>query len=275
MEAGYYYAAVELQMAGGLPGSQVSMIDLRPVVGQDGEPVEPPQQFLCHLKVPTLNIRSGPGLQYEIIDKVRGAESEPGAVLVVGRDPGAQWLAVDERIARGGWVTSNPDFILCQGDINVLPITEVSDGRLATAPAPSAVAPAVPPPQGTVSVVPSPVTPASSEESDQAATPQAGAPALSEDQALLIIHNSFHQQIRFTLDQQYRPEIGPSEYDLQPGASVTLVVYPGQLTFTASSPWNGLSDNAVLYVDKNSSQTLWLRFSLDPDGSGGWILEWQ
>ena len=60
-----------------------------------------------------LNIRSGPGLDYQMVTKVRGNESQAGTVVVVGRTADSQWLAVDERVAAQGWVTSNSSFVQC------------------------------------------------------------------------------------------------------------------------------------------------------------------
>jgi hypothetical protein len=79
--------------------------------------------------------------------------------------------------------------------------------------------------------------------------------------------------MRFTLDQMYRTVQGPSEFDLQPGQSISILVFPGSIPFTASSPWNGLSGNASLQAAPNQSVTLWLRF--DPEQGGTWVLRWN
>jgi hypothetical protein len=68
---------------------------------------------------------------------------------------------------------------------------------------------------------------------------------------------------------------GASEFDLQPGESVQILVYPGQIAFTASSPWNRLSGNAELFVEADQSIPLWLRFDPDPGGSSQWYLAWN
>ncbi|NJN81437.1 MAG: hypothetical protein HC802_03575, partial [Caldilineaceae bacterium] len=113
VESGVYYGLVELVSAGGLPNSQITTLELRPVIDDEGTTVEGPVQLLCRLQVPAVNVRSGPGLQYLIIAKIRGAENEPASVLVNGRDEVGQWLTVDERIATGGWVTGSTSFIVC------------------------------------------------------------------------------------------------------------------------------------------------------------------
>lgn len=273
LEPGVYYAIEAVETVGGLPGSQILTADLRPVVAQDGQQVAGPPEILCRLQVPVLNVRTGPGLQYQIIAKVRATDDNPGTVLVVGRDTAGEWLAVDQRVAPGGWVTAEPSYILCEGDIGTLPIAEITDGRLAPTPTPVPVTTGNNSPAPAAPEESSDVGNGAAEENGQT-QPQTG-PAIPEGLAVLVVNNAFQHQMRFTLDQQYRPEEGPSEYDLQPGESMTIVVFPGKIAFTASSPWNGLSGNAELEIDADASQTLWLRFEPDPDGSGRWNLHWQ
>jgi hypothetical protein len=272
-EPGYYYALEETTIAGTLPSSEIVALELQPILSRDGDPVEMPAQVSCQLQVPTLNVRSGPGLEYQIIAKIRGSDQEPGRITAVGRDEASEWLAVDERIAAGGWVIANPSFIQCSGDVNALPVAEVSDGRLAPTPEP-VTAPAQ---ENNPPVTTEPEEPVVPEESAPTATaePETAAPqSLAEGQALIVINNGFDQQIRFTLDQRYRVEQGVSEYDLQPGQSVSLLVYPGQLAFSASSPWRGLSGNSEFFIDNKETRSLWLTFVPDPDGSGRWILQY-
>jgi hypothetical protein len=75
-------------------------------------------QMICTVLVPALNVRSGPGLEYEIIAKVRGTETEVGTVLIVGRDVTSEWLAVDEVVAPGGWITGSANFVACDNAIS-------------------------------------------------------------------------------------------------------------------------------------------------------------
>ena len=90
-----------------------------------------------------------------------------------------------------------------------------------------------------------------------------------------MINNGFDQVVRFTLDQKYRAELDnlSGEWDLQPGQSISVLVYPGMIPFTVSTPWRGLSDNADVTVDADQERALWLYFIPDPDGSGNWILQ--
>jgi len=278
-ESGFYYALVETTLPGNVPNSTIETLELEPILSSDGNTIETPPQLICQLQVPTLNVRSGPGLEYEIINKVRGTEQEPGRITVIGRSADAQWLAVDERVAPGGWVTGSASFVQCTGDVNALPEAEVTDGRLVPTPAPT-VAPTAP---AIINPLPdtAPIPESSSEpapagtvvtETTEPATP---APlSIPAGQALIIINNGFDQQIRFTLDQRYRVDPGLSEYDLQPGESLSLLVYPGPIAFSASSPWRGLSGNAEFLINEKESRSLWVVFVPDPDGSGRWILQY-
>jgi hypothetical protein len=271
VETGVYYGLTEITTAGGVPGSRLNLLQLQPIVSaasEDSPVVESaPPQLVCTLAVPAINVRSGPGLEYQIVAKVRGTETEPGTVLVVGRDAAGQWLAVDERVAQGGWITGSSNFVTCGGDTTALPVAEVTDGRLSLTP----VAAAGDPGAG------GPASSDSTTTAETVAAPTATAPlttTIPDGQALLIINNGFDQVVRFTLDQQFRVEQGPSEFDLQPGQSMTFFVRPGVVAFTASTPWRGLSGNADFFIDNRQSRTLWLIFVPDPDGSGRWILQY-
>lgn len=285
LDPGVYYAMVAVNTAGAEPNSQITTLDLRPIVAgvevtptpeaiTAGEtqtaaatpaPAPVAGQLTCRLMVPTLNVRSGPGLYYEIIDKVRSGD-QPATVVVNGRSIDGEWLTIIPAATGNGWITASPSFITCDGDLMGLPIVE---------------APAPPPTPEPALVAEPPVVDASSPESQTVVTAPEGTgetaspeqPAVPAGQAILLVNNGFQHDIRFTLDQRYRPNEGPSEFDLAPGASVAIVVFPGQVDFSASSPWNGLSGNASLQVEADQSLPLWLRFEQDPDNS--WRLSWQ
>ncbi|HXF63885.1 MAG TPA: hypothetical protein VNK95_19835 [Caldilineaceae bacterium] len=287
LNAGVYYALVAVERPGAETGSEVMSIDLRPVVADVAAPSElaaaaeatlapAPGEIICRLAVPVLNVRSGPGLQYEIVDKVRTTEAEPATVAVTGRSADSQWLTVAPSVAEDGWITASPSFVTCDGDLNSLPVVEApapppTPEPVATAQesAPVVVLPEEEPSEPNTEPQPQPEQPEA-----PPAQPEANA-AIPEGQALLVVNNGFQHDIRFTLDQQFRPQEGPSEYDLPPGGSVSIVVYPGRVAFTASSPWGGLSGNAEIQVEANQAVPLWLRFEPDPGNSGQWLLAWQ
>jgi len=272
LDAGVYYAMVEVDTPGSQAGTTLTTIDLRPVVGEGeeaatAEVASSAADILCSVVVPALNVRSGPGLQYDIIGKVR-AEVEAATVHVTGRSADNQWLTVEPSVAENGWINNSPSFISCSGDLAGLPIVE-----------------APPPPTPQPAIAESPVitsdgsgaVPSEStlpaEVPVGTATPESPAATVPDGQAVLVITNGFQHEMRFTIDQMFRPQNGPSEYDLAPGGSISIVVYPGDVAFTASSPWNGLSSNATVHVDANQSLPLWLRFEPDPDGS--WVFHWN
>ncbi|MCC6168518.1 MAG: SH3 domain-containing protein [Caldilineaceae bacterium] len=289
LDAGVYYAMVAVNTAGGEPNSQITTLDLRPIVagvevtptpeataaGQDqtavpaetAAPAPLAGQLTCRLLVPTLNVRSGPGLYYEIIDKVRSGD-QPATVVVNGRSVDGEWLTVIPAVTGNGWITASPSFITCDGDLMGLPMVEAPAPPPTPEPAPVAESPAVDasnPESQTVETAP---------ETSAGATPAPpDQPVVPAGQALLVVNNGFQHEMRFTLDQRYRANEGPSEFDLAPGESVAIVVFPGQVDFSASSPWSGLSGNASLHVEADQSLTLWLRF--EPDADNSWRLVWQ
>ena len=131
VDRGYYYSLVKLTTAGA-NNMTVSTTKLEGIVASSGEVVEQPPQASCLLRVPTLNVRSGPGLEFPVVAKVRGTDEQPGSVVVVGFDASQQWMQVTDRIAPGGWVTSNPDFIICTGDLAALPVEGAAPAAQAT-----------------------------------------------------------------------------------------------------------------------------------------------
>ena len=274
VEAGFYYALNRVETAGGVPGSTVVELTLLPIAGEGQIGAEEvakttPPQLTCRLQVPALNVRSGPGLEYLIVSKVRSNGEDAATVLVEGRDEPGQWLAVNEHVAPGGWITASPNYITCDGDISLLPVVEIKDGRLAPTPVPAAT-PAPAADEAVGEAAPGDGETGADAGAEPGSTELPTAPA---GLALLQVRNGFDRNIRFTLDQKFRPEPGPSEYDLKPGEELQITVYPGIVAFSVSSPWNGLSDNAEVMLEEDESKLLWLTFTLDPDGSGNWNLQ--
>lgn len=293
LNAGVYYAMIESDTPGAQSGSTRSTIDLRPVVGE-GEAAEEGESeseggedpataaiaatgpsIICSVVVPALNIRSGPGLQYDIIGKVRTTDGSAGTVNVTGRSADNEWLTVDPTVVENGWINNSPSFITCSTDVGGLPIAEAP---ATPTPQPAAVVESPQNNEPSIVVVNTPAVAeegaAPAEETGEAApegTPTA--PAIPDGQAVLVVNNGFQHEMRFTLDQMYRPQDGPSEFDLQPGQSLSIVVFPGDIPFTASTPWSGLSSNASVNVAANQSLTLWLRF--EPEQGGNWVFRWN
>jgi hypothetical protein len=281
VEPGFYYALDEVVTDGGPPNSQIIQVNMEPVLGEEGAtvvadeertPVQsaPQSQLVCQLQVPVLNVRSGPGLEYLVISQIRTDGQEPVTVPVVGRDAGGQWLAVDESVAEGGWITASEQFVQCNGDISELPIAEVTDGRLEPTPEPPAVTEA--PAEADAPAADGEPADAGDEESavdEELAEEDGEAPEVEvpEGQALLIVNNTFEHEVRFT--------IAPDEYDLQPGETIYVVVNPGRVQFSVSSAWRGISGNAEFVIEPDQSETLWLYFVPDPADSDEWELRYQ
>lgn len=290
VEAGFYYGLSRTET----PGPNDTLIEalaLQAIIGANGETIQAPPQAFCRLRVPTLNVRSGPGLEFPIIAKIRGTETEPGSVVVVAFDATKTWMQVTERVARNGWVTANPEFILCDEGVAELPVVgEPVAGAPATnqtttaaeiSSAPTAAA--APPAPTTDAAAPQPSTPAPEsatealpETPQEQPTPTPEPAAVPDGLARIIVYNGFDQKMRFTLDQQYRPERDnlSGEWDLEPGESVTILVYPGTIAFSASTAWRGLSGNAELVLAEKEERALWLHFVPDPLEPDRWNLQY-
>ena len=292
-EAGFYYGLVRTETPGPNDAQLISLT-LQGIIASSGETVKAPPQAVCRLRVPTLNVRSGPGLEFPIIAKIRGTETEPGSVVVVAFDATETWMQVTERVARDGWVTSNPEFILCEGALADLPVIgqpvaiaapepteepvivqpteEVELAPAATEEPPVVAEPA--PVDGGESVEPAPGEAPAADAPAEEATPTPSVPDVPEGLARIVVNNGFDQTIRFTLDQRYRPERDnlSGEWDLEPGASTTILVYPGTIAFSASSAWRAISGNAELLINEQEDRALWITFVLDPVEEDQWNL---
>lgn len=298
VEAGFYYGLVRNDTPGPA-NTQLTSLTLQGIIASSGETVKAPPQALCRLRVPTLNVRSGPGLEFPIIAKIRGTESEPGSVVVVGFDVTQTWMQVTERVARDGWVTSNPEFILCDDDLAALPVAGQSQASAApteavvtptesvAAAAPATETPVIveAPPAveaapvsevaaPTVEDAPAPVEAPVAEAPTEEATPTPQVAEVPDGLARVVVNNPFDQVIRFTLDQKYRPERENlnGEWDMQPGDQLSILVYPGTIAFSVSTPWRGLSDNAEFVIAEKEERELWIWFVPDPIEPDKWNL---
>ncbi len=277
-EPGGYYALVDQSRPGGVAGTTVSNLDLQAILGAtvDGTAgsatpataAEPPQT-ICKLAVPALNVRSGPGLSFDIVSKVRSTDVEVATIVVTGRTTASDWLRVDETIAPGGWVIAGSEYLTCDGDINALPALAESELPATPTPLPVEVVPAdLGTPVDATTLGDATVTSpddAAAPDPANAANSDSGvaAPALPIGTAMLTVHNVFDREVRFTLDQRYRLEPGASEFDLLPGASVSVIVYGGPVPFTASSPWQGLSGNTTIPLAEGERRDIYLTFYYD------------
>ncbi len=256
VKGGIYYALVQVSISGGLPDSHIETLELQPiltstraVLATSASPVttqaateeatptpERPVQLLCRLQVPSLNVRSGPGMQYLIVSRLRRTPGTERVIAVIGRDPSGEWLALDAQVVVGGWISASKELVLCDGDIAALPIAKVIDGRLAPTPTPP----------GLLSKSPA-----------EQPTSQPTGPALPPGKALLIVTNAYDRDITFTLS--------PDVWTLKPGQSLNLELDPGRITFTASIPF--FSGNAELVLKAGDVRQLWLHFAPKEPGS--------
>ena len=266
VQPGIYYVLDAISQVGGLPNSQLTSVEAEPLVASsDGALlVESTPEIVCQLQVPVVNVRSGPGLEYVIVTKLVNGGEGADTVLVSGRDESGLWLEVNKSVAAGGWITSGSDLVRCDGNLTNLPVAEITDGRLEPTPVPAPV----------VEAPPAEVAPDGSEGEGQAEADaeaeSTAAPAVEPPpgQSLLVVTNAFEQPVRFTLS--------PDEYDLQPGETIYVVVNPGRVQFSVSSPWRGgISGNAEFLIEGNQTFPLFLYFVPDPNDSGKWEMKYQ
>lgn len=265
VEPGIYYALDEISQVGGLPNSRLSAVEAEPLVGSDGAPaVESAPEIVCQLQTPVVNVRSGPGLEYVIVTKLVNGGEGADTVLVRGRDESGSWLAVHENVASGGWITASSDLVVCDGTLADLPVAEVTDGRLEPTPVPAPVVEA-PPADSTDGTAEEGESQEGGEEAEATPAPAVQPPV---GQSLLVVTNAFEQPVRFTLS--------PDEYDLQPGETIYVVVNPGRVQFSVSSPWRGgISGNAEFLIEPDQSFPMYLYFVPDPNDSGRWEMRYQ
>jgi len=295
IKPGFYYALSEDTNIGRIANSQISTADLQPIVAQDSQNnqdvevsqvdtdsnvIEQPRPIACQVQVDKLNVRSGPGLNYLIVTSILSdgsASTNRGRVSVIGRDSSNQWIAVDQSVALGGWVNSSNQLIVCDGDIATLPVTDVTDGRLAPTPVPLPTATLIP------TAVPAPVVvtappvrpPPTAVAESTSSEPQVDEPEkivptdveIPAGQIQLIVQNVFEHEVRFTLS--------PDEYDLQPGETISIIRGAGRFTFSVSSPWRGLSGNAELTLEPDQSFSMFLYFLPKPGANDEWEMKYQ
>lgn len=304
-QPGTYYALTDESWQSGVPGATVVETQLSPILGT-GASVTPQLEtalasdtaatetsaaesttvdattattpgsaqgtIVCTLAVPTLNVRSGPGLAFDVISKIMTTGDTPATVSVVGRTESNEWLQVDERQANGGWVINGQAYLVCPTDTSTLAVR--TDAELPATPTPSPVAETSAGEVVAVDETSADEQAAVEASTELTATTETAAATAPAGLALLVVQNSFEQPVRFTLDQRYRVAEGPSEVDLAPGQSTSYVVYPGIVAFSASSAWRSLSGNAEILLEADETRTLYLIFVPDPGEEGKWIFQY-
>lgn len=259
---GVYYALSSVETAGRVADSRRIAVGLAPVLAKDtavfvasNEPEV--ASVTCALNVLTLNVRAGPSVDYLVLAKLRQSDLGNDLVNILGRAAQGEWLAVEDAIAPGGWISGNDRYVTCAGDVDALPVAEVADGRLAPTPVPQVARPAAPAPEAEAEAEATP-EPESAEPTAVSGPPPG--------QVRLVVVNSFGQVIRFTYDNK--------EYDMQPGEQAIIDTFPGQIAFSASSPWQSTSGNADFDMLPDETRVLYVRWEQEIAG-GPWVLKFD
>ena len=274
LNGGIFYALVETKRSAGINGVILAQNELTPLLLQEAlitptpTPEPEPEGIFCQTQIPSLNVRSGPGTNYPVIGKLRTSDANQGRVLAVGRTTNGAWLAVDPRFVQGGWVASAPQWILCEGAIETLPVT-AEEVQVQAIPAPNAAPVPV--------IEPTPIPPTTEEPTATPEPEPQSANGLGPKQALLIATNSFEYRIRFTLDAAFHglPEGTPSEYDLEPGQSIPFIIRAGRVQFSASTAWRDGSGNAEFEMGEGASRELFLRFEPAENDPNRWEMKFE
>lgn len=254
--SGVYYSMEEVINATTQPDSYYSSIQLFPIENSDGTLLEAPPDSLCTLLVPSLNIRSGPGLEYLVLSQALASAANDVVVRVVGRNELGTWFATATDIIDGGWIAYSPELLSCTGDLGTLPIAEITDGRLAPVEEQAVAAPATEESESNEDGE-------EVEEGDEESEPEKP----PKGQALLIIENAFEADVRFTFQE---------EIDLRPGDKASLVVNAGRVQFSVSSAWRGgMAGNAEFTIEPDETRRMYLYFVTDPDDSDKWLMKYE
>lgn len=84
------------------------------------------KQMKVSIGVEVLNLRSGPGEQFDIVDKL-----PKGTILwILGRARGDDWFLVRSDTNRAGWVSAS--FVALKVPLSTIPIFEVTDALIIT-----------------------------------------------------------------------------------------------------------------------------------------------
>jgi len=80
---------------------------------------------IFHVTAPTLNLRNGPGIEYQPVATMKANEE----ATILGRDADSTWWFVEREKARG-WVTSNPAYSTVLGDVSKVPFVTTASTPL-------------------------------------------------------------------------------------------------------------------------------------------------
>lgn len=164
---------------------------------------------LAIVEIETLNVRSGPGIDYSRLGIVSRGET----FMITGRDTSCSWVQITAPSGLSAWVSAGPEYIRIDGDC-------------------SAVARVQPP------ATPTPAPASSSPPSSGGSRSPFGS---DPDQGCYLIENFLRAKLTFTMT---RSTDGLSRTFLVPVHSEQLECFePGPYTYTidAPPPWNSIN----------------------------------
>jgi hypothetical protein len=198
-------------------------------------PIPPTPLPALTINAPALNVRSGPGAQYEVIGQIsRG--SRPEIVGQANTGQGLWWqIRFPEALGGVGWVSGAPRFAAAANAANV--------------PQVSLPPPATVPPTSTPSPSPTPTATPTSLTVIRAA----------EGKTLLIVGNRslINQPARLTLSGG-KSVGGGREIDPPPNGEIRLTLEPDFYRALWSAPWNSFTRGADFTAVAGKVMVMWI-----------------
>ena len=184
---------------------------------------------MATIDVRSLRIRSGPGIDYEIVGGANQGESFP----VLGQAFDCQWLQVEHPSLGTVWVSGLPQYTTVDTEC-----TQLAEGD-GSSPTPTST-PAAEQPAAEVAVEP---TPTAQPEEEPAEAPVDTLPA---DQGCYLIQNQLGPELNVTVTAQDRE--WSETFQIGEGQEVPYCLIPGRYTVTidAPPPWADLNDELVV-----------------------------
>ena len=186
--------------------------------------------------VPSLNMRSGPGLDYAVVD----AAPQDSAYMIVGQAFNCGWLQVEGPSGEAVWISGGAQYVRFSPLCDQIPA--VAPPALPDAPIAPTAAPA---PTAEPAAAPTAAPTAEPVEEAPAAAPSSGdAPAedpLPADQGCFLLENFISIELNVTLTAQNWN--WNDNFRVEPMGQRVYCLAPGRYTWTvdAPPPWNEIN----------------------------------
>jgi serine protease Do len=181
-----------------------------------------------------LNVRSGPGIQY---DRVTAVERED-QLMILGRNPDCTWLNITTPDGVEGWVAAAAQFVTFGGVCSALP--EVATPPLPPTATPSPTATATPSEMAAPSPTAAP-SPVASPSPEPTPLPSPTEPEAEPALGCYLFENQIDDEVTITFTR--RQDSWNTTFRLPKGISEVRCFEPGDYTYTldAPPPWTAVN----------------------------------